>query len=123
MKLIAQDFLFYGEDEVTTIKLTEIQIVPVKPKNGLIAFVSFVLNESFFIGDVAVHSRLDQQGYRLVYPTKILFNGLKINCFKPIKREAAQAIEEQVLNEFDNLIEKVKKTEEISHGQYDRFKI
>lgn len=108
---------------MTTIKLTEIQIVPVRPKNGLIAFVSFVLNESFFIGDVAVHSRLDQQGYRLVYPTKILFNGLKINCFKPITREAAQVIEEQVLSKFDNLIEKVKKMEGTSHGQYDRFKI
>ena len=102
-----------------TIKLTEIQIVPVKPKDGLIAFVSFVMNESFFIGDVVIHSRIDQPGYMLVYPTKFLFNGLKINCFKPIKREAAQAIEEQVLSEFDNLIEKVKKTEGIHYGQHD----
>ena len=55
-------------------KLTEIQIVPVKPKDGLIAFVSFVINDSFFVGDVAIYSRLNQESYRLVYPIKTLFN-------------------------------------------------
>ena len=74
MKLIARDFLFYGKGKVMTIKLTEIQIVPVKPNNGLVAFVSFVLDDSFFVGDVAIYSRIDQQGYRLVYPAKTLFN-------------------------------------------------
>ena len=94
-----------------TIKLTEIQIVPVKPNNGLVAFVSFVISESFFVGDVAIYSRINHEGYRLVYPTKILFNGLKINCFKPINRNVAEAIEEQVLCDFDKLTDKAKKTE------------
>ena len=100
-----------------TIKLTEIQIVPVKPKDGLIAFVSFVMNGSFFIGDVAIHSRIDQPGYRLVYPAKTLFNGLKINCFKPINKPTADEIEGQVLGEFEKLIEKAKKMEGSSYEQ------
>ena len=94
-------------------KLTEIQIVPVKPKDGLIAFVSFVINDSLFVGDIAIYSRIDQQGYRLVYPAKTLFNGLKINCFKPINRSAADEIERQVIDEFEKLIEKTMKTEGI----------
>lgn len=102
-----------------TIKLTEIQIVPVKPKDGLIAFVSFVMNESFFIGDVAIYSRIDQQGYRLVYPAKTLFNGLKINCFKPINKPVADEIERQVLGEFGKLTEKAKKMEGTSHEQQE----
>jgi len=94
-----------------TIKLSEIQIVPVKPNNGLVAFVSFVINDSFFVGDVAIYSRIDQHGYRLVYPAKTLFNGLKINCFKPINKPVADEIERQVLADFEKLIEKGKKTE------------
>ena len=88
------------------INLSEIQIIPIKPRNGLLAFVSFVLNNSFYIGDVAIYSRLNQEGYRLVYPIKVLPNGVKINCFHPINRQAAQAIEEQVIKAFLELAEK-----------------
>ena len=42
------------------IKLTEIEIVPVRPNKGLVAFASFILNDSFFIGDVAIYTRIDQ---------------------------------------------------------------
>ena len=89
------------------ITLTEIEIIPVKPHNGLVAFSSFVLNKSFYIGDVAIYSRLSEEGYRLVYPTKVLPNGLKINCFYPINRETGLLIENAVIKAYLNLIEKV----------------
>lgn len=90
------------------IHLSEIDVIPIKPRNGLAAFCSFVINNSFFIGDVAIYSRLDGNGYRLVYPIKVLSNGVKINCFYPINQKSAQAIEEQVFRAFLNLIEKAK---------------
>ena len=90
------------------IDLSEIQILPIKPRNGLLAFVSFVLNSSFYIGDVALYSRLDAKGYRLVYPRRTLPNGKEIECFHPINREAAQAIEGQVFEVFGRLIEKLR---------------
>lgn len=102
-----------------TIKLTEIQIVPVRPNKGLVAFVSFILNDSFFVGDIAIYSRIDQPRYRLVYPTRVLFNGLRINAFKPIHKPVADEIEDQVISYFENLIEKAKKTERTSNGQCD----
>jgi stage V sporulation protein G len=104
-----------GQDKKMEIKLSEIQITPVKPKDGLTAFVTFVLNNSFFIGDVAIYSRLDGDGYRLVYPTKVLQNGLKVNCFHPINRQSAQAIEEQVIKVFEELSEKAKMRKGINY--------
>lgn len=90
------------------ISLSEIQILPVKPRNGLLAFCSFVINNAFYVGDVAIYSRLDGSGYRLVYPIKVLPNGLKINCFYPINRESALALENQVIQLFLELAEKAK---------------
>ncbi len=88
------------------IKLSEIQIIPVKPHNGLVGFCSFVLSESFYISDVAIYSRLNQEGYRLVYPIKVLSNGLKINCFYPINKQIGRLIEEEVIKAYLKLIEK-----------------
>lgn len=102
-------FLFYEVKKMNEIVVSEIQIIPVKPRDGLVAFCSFVICNSFFIGDVAIYSRLDGSGYRLVYPIKVLPNGLKISCFYPINHKSAQIIEEQVFRVFSNLIEKVKK--------------
>jgi DNA-binding cell septation regulator SpoVG len=99
------------------INLSEIQIIPVKPRNGLIAFCTFIISDSFYVGDVAIYSRLTG-GYRLVYPIKVLPNGAKINCFYPINHKSAQAIEEQIIKAFINLIEKVRKT----NGKQEEFK-
>ena len=99
------------------ITLSEIEIIPVKPHNGLVAFSGFVLNKSFYIGDVAIFSRLDQEGYRLVYPIKVLPNGLKINCFYPINREVGQLIEEAVIKAYLSLIEKVTTRKGQSHEE------
>jgi len=91
------------------ITVSEIEIIPIKPRNGLLAFVSFVINNSFFVGDVALYSLLNREGYRLSYPIKILKNGLKVNCFHPINSQSAQAIEEQVIKAFLKLREKATK--------------
>ena len=91
------------------INISEIQIIPVKPRNGLLAFVSFVINKALYVGDVAIYSRLDGKGYRLSYPIKVLSNGAKINCFHPINREIATSSEEQVIKVFLELTRKVQR--------------
>lgn len=104
------------------INLSEIEIVPIKPRIGLLAFVSFVLNNSFYIGDVAIYSRLNQDGYRLVYPVKVLQNGLRVNCFHPINQQVAQAIERQIIDKFLELIEKAKIKKGVSQDEeHKRF--
>ena len=85
--------------------ISEIQIVPIKPHEGLIAFASFVLNSQFYIGNVAVYTRLNSEGYRLVYPSKRLpKNGKEVQCFHPINRIAAEEIEEAVINKLSELL-------------------
>lgn len=86
--------------------LSEISVTPIKPRDGLLAFCSFVINNAFYVGDVAIYSRLDGKGYRLAYPFKTLLKGARINCFHPINREVAQTIEKQVINRFLELTEK-----------------
>jgi hypothetical protein len=51
-------------------RVTEVDIAFVKPKNGLIAFASVVLDDQLYLSGIAVHSKLAGSGYRLTYPTR-----------------------------------------------------
>ena len=48
-----------------TLTVDEIEIYPVRPRGGLVAFASFVLNGAVFVGNVGIHTRPDGSGYRL----------------------------------------------------------
>ena len=76
--------------------LSEIEIVPVKPKDGLVAFASFTL-----CGIVAIITR-PCGGYRLVYPTKKIGNRA-ISIFYPITRKVGSAIEEEVIKKYEEV--------------------
>lgn len=82
------------------VKVSEIQIVPVKPKDGLIGFASFVLDEKYYVGSIALFTRLTGSGYRLAYPTKKV-GDKNINIFHPITPEVGKVIED-VVNEKVN---------------------
>ena len=85
-------------------RITEVQIVPIKPKDGLIAFVSFVLDDSLYLGSIGIATRL-QGGYRLIYPTKRTGNK-DINLFHPINKAFAQAVENEVIKHFEDVMNK-----------------
>jgi stage V sporulation protein G len=76
--------------------------VPIKPYNGLVGFVSLVLDESVYLGSIAVYTRLTG-GYRLVYPTKRA--GTKeINIFYPINKLLGNEIEYLVSEKFEEVM-------------------
>lgn len=82
-------------------KISEIQITPVKPVNGLVGFASLVLDGSFYLGSIGIFTR-PQGGYRLTYPTKS--NGTKnLNVFYPINKQVAEFVEKCVLAEFERV--------------------
>ncbi len=87
-----------------TNRLSEIQIIPIKPQNGLVAFVSFVLDENLYLGSIGIVTR-PQGGYRLVYPTKKVAEK-NLNIFYPISREFALAIEKEVVKQFEDVMKK-----------------
>lgn len=82
--------------------ISEIQIIPIKPQNGLMAFASFVLDGNIYLGSIGIITRLEG-GYRLVYPTKKV--GVRnINIFHPINREFAKFIEKEVINKLEDVM-------------------
>jgi len=85
-------------------RITEVQITPIKPKGGLIAFTSFVLDNSLYLGSVGIATRL-QGGYRLIYPTRRV-GDKDINVFHPINRAFAQAVEDEVIKHFEDVVNK-----------------
>lgn len=92
-------------------KISEIQIVPVKPRNGLVAFASCVIDDSLFVGNIAIYTSLsNSEGYRLVFPSKALANGKEIQCVHPINRETGRTISKAIINKYEDLILSPKKT-------------
>jgi DNA-binding cell septation regulator SpoVG len=92
---------------MSSVSISEIHIVPVKPNNGLVAFASCVVNNSLYIGNIAIYtSPSSPNGFRLVYPAKVLPNGKEINCVHPINRETGAAITAAVIDKYERFLMK-----------------
>lgn len=81
--------------------ISEIQIIPIKPQNGLVAFASFVLNDCFRMSSIGISPRTSG-GYRLIYPTQKNLT-LGLNVFYPIKKEIAQQVELEVITKYEQI--------------------
>lgn len=92
--------------------LSEVQIIPVKAKDGLVGFASFVYNDSFYFGSIGIYSR-PMGGYRLTYPTRKAATG-NFNIFHPINREVAEEIEKVVISKFEDVMKKY-----VGHNSFD----
>lgn len=93
------------------INISEIQIIPIKPQDGLIAFTSFVLDNNLYLSSVGILTR-PEGGYRLLYPTKKV--GMRnINIFHPINKEFAQSIEKEVISKFEDVMKNYDRHDEI----------
>jgi stage V sporulation protein G len=79
------------------VKISEVNIVPVKPTGGLVAFASCVINESLYLGSFAIHTRLDGS-HRLVYPRKH-----NLNIYYPIRYQLGDALEKAITEEYRRL--------------------
>mgnify|MGYP001583413339 FL=1 len=83
-------------------EISEIQIVPIKPVNGLVGFASFILDERLYLGSIGIYTR-PQGGYRLTYPTKVI-GTRNINIFHPINKEFAEAVEKAIIKKFEDVM-------------------
>ena len=83
-------------------KITEVNIIPIRPKDGLVAIASCVINNEFYLGSIGIYTVL-KGGYRLTYPNKKSGTST-INIFHPISQELGDAIEDAVIKEYENLI-------------------
>ena len=83
-------------------KISEIQITPIKPMNGLVGFASLVFENSIYLGSIGIYSR-PEGGYRLTYPTR---KESGLNIYHPINKEIGEQIEEAVISRFEEVINK-----------------
>lgn len=84
--------------------ITEIQIIPIKASNGLVALASVVFNNSLYLGSIGVYTRRNGYGYRITYPTKN-HDGKSFNIYHPINREVSAIIELAVLQRAATVLE------------------
>jgi len=85
-------------------KITEVQITPIKSKDGLVAFASVVADSSLYLGSMGVYTRLDGSGYRITYPTKKI-GEKSVNIYHPINKEAGKAIEEAIIEKAREVLD------------------
>jgi len=72
---------------------SEIKVILAEPKDGFLGFVSFVLNDAIFIGNVAIYQSVNrQEGFRLVFPDKKSLRGEVYKIVFPINKESYQAV-------------------------------
>lgn len=81
------------------ITVSQIRIFPVRSQNGVVAFASAIINESIYIGSIAIHQKRDESGYRLTYPTR-KSKGKDLNIFHPVTQECSQIIECSIIAEY-----------------------
>lgn len=84
-------------------RISEVQIEFIKPNNGLIGFASFVVDGEMYISSVAIHTKLNGEGYRLTYPSKGRFT-----ICHPINKEASHKIEMAVFAKLKDVMKKVQ---------------
>jgi DNA-binding cell septation regulator SpoVG len=81
--------------------ISEVQITPIKPIDGLVGFASLVFDDSFYLGSIGIFTR-PQGGFRLTYPTRKSMNK-NLHVFHPINKEIADDIERAIISKFEEV--------------------
>ena len=84
-------------------QVTEVDIAFVKPKDGLIAFASVVLDDQLYLSGIAIHRKLVGSGFRLTYPTRKVEDE-QFNLFHPIRKGIGLAIEQAIFEKLKNVV-------------------
>jgi DNA-binding cell septation regulator SpoVG len=82
-------------------KITEINIELIKPNNGMIGFASLVIDNNIYLSSIAIHKKLNAEGYRLTYPSKGTFT-----LFHPINRQTSETIEQEIFIKLKDVLSK-----------------
>lgn len=81
-------------------QISKIIIKKITPDKGLSAFVSCVIDDWLFIGNIAIFTRLNQEDkIRLVFPEKKV-GDKKIRLFHPLNSEKYFELEKVIKQEF-----------------------
>lgn len=82
-------------------RVSKIKIKKVIPNKGLVGFASCVIDDSLYLGNIAVFTRLDSEEMRLVFPVKEIAQN-KIVVFKPLTAELYYQLEQAIAEKYKN---------------------
>lgn len=82
-------------------QIQDVQIVPIRERDGLVGFASFTIDNNFYMGSIGVHTR-PNGGLRLLYPTSKTYNN-STRIFYPTNKTIGTAIEKAVVAKFESL--------------------
>jgi len=82
--------------------VTKIKIKRLIPIKGHIGFVSCVIDNWLYLGNIAIFSRLNSDSIRLVFPEKKI-GEKKISIFYPLTHEAYYELEKVVFENLKNI--------------------
>lgn len=88
------------------LKISNVEIVPFRPRDGHLGFASVHINDQFYLGDIAIFSR-PTGGIRLGFPVKKLMNGSGVDICKPLNFETEKIVEEAIEEKYLLIMEKV----------------
>lgn len=86
-------------------RISEVQVMPIKPADGLVAFASCVIDGQLYIGSLGVHQLLNGTGYRITYPTKKI-GTRQLNYFHPVTKDTGKLIEQAITAKCVELFER-----------------
>lgn len=91
-------------------KISEVTIELIKPRDGLIGFASVIYEGNLYLGSIAIHQKLNNHGYRLTYPTKQSL-AKDFHIFHPINQVTSIAIEKAILAKLNDVMKKVSEND------------
>ena len=81
-------------------KINKIKVRKVVPDRGLVGFASCIIDDSLYLGNIAVFTRLgDSERMRLVFPIKDI-DGKKISIFHPLTADLYFLLEQAIADKY-----------------------
>ncbi len=105
-------------------KISDLQIIPIKPNNGMVGFASLVYDNNFCLSSMGIYTR-PTGGYRITYPTKSN-DGHSMNYFYPINKSISKVIEDAITSKYEEIMgynNEAVKEEIINDSQLNTIKI
>jgi DNA-binding cell septation regulator SpoVG len=84
-------------------KVKKVEIVPIKPHEGLLAFASIEIDDLLYIGSIGVHKRRDGNGYRITFPTRRVGEHQLTICH-PMTPDLSKEIESAITTKAEEVL-------------------
>lgn len=83
-------------------KIKRVEIVPIRPFEGLIAFANVVLEEGLFLGSIGIHRKLDG-GFRITFPSKKI-GETNLCIYHPMNPEVSKEFETAICSRAEEVL-------------------